>query len=139
MQPKKHIDDNLADLYVISLLPEGVKISIKNGRIIHEKPKSGDGFMATLSNAMHAMRRWLNSDNRTSGINEIYSIVQQSFMNVQELIDEKTQSSYLDRYDRLYPNVVTGIENYKRTYSDDAYIVSRCNVIIGNIQTFLNT
>jgi hypothetical protein len=136
MQPKKHIDDNLADLYVISLLPEGVKISIKNGRIIHEKPKGGDGFMSSVSNIMHGMKRWMNSDNRTSGINEIYTIVQRSFMNVNELLEEKYQS-YLTRYDRLYPDVVTGIENYKRTYSDDAYIVSRCNVIIGNIQTFL--
>ena len=53
----KHIDDNLSDLYVISLLPVDVKISIRNGRIIHEKPKGGEGFMSTVSNAMHSMKR----------------------------------------------------------------------------------
>ena len=84
MDIRPHIDDNLSDLGVISLLQEGVKISLRNGRIIHEKPRGGEGFMSSLSSAMTSMKRWINNDNRTSGMNEINRVIQQSFVILQE-------------------------------------------------------
>jgi hypothetical protein len=131
MEIKPHIDDNLSDLGVISLLQEGVKISLRNGRIVHEKPKGGDGFMSSLSNAMNSMKRWLNNDNRTSGMNEINRVIQQSFIILNDAND-----SYVKMYKELYPKVIVGLENYRRTYGDDPYIISRCNIIITNLQTY---
>jgi len=29
----KHVDDNLTDLYLLSMLPEGVKLSMKNPKV----------------------------------------------------------------------------------------------------------
>ena len=34
-------------------------------------------------------------------------------------------------------HVIKGIENYKRTYSDDAFIRARCDIITNNISPFL--
>lgn len=131
MDIRPHIDDNLSDLGVISLLQEGVKISLRNGRIIHEKPRGGEGFMSSLSSAMTSMKRWINNDNRTSGMNEINRVIQQSFVILQE-----TNESYRKMYNDLYPKVIIGLENYRRTYADDPYIISRCNILINNLQTY---
>ena len=131
MEIKPHIDDNLSDLGVISLLQEGVKISLRNGRIIHEKPRGGEGFMSSLSSAMTSVKRWFNNDNRTSGMNEINRVIQQSFVIV---ID--ANESYVKMYMDLYPKVIVGLQNYRRTYADDPYIISRCNIIINNLQTY---
>lgn len=125
----KHIDDNLTDLHILSLLPEGVKISIRSGRLVHEKPKSGEGVMDVLSNSFNSLRRWYNNDNRTSGMNEIYGIVQESFRIVKEVDD-----NYKRQYAELYPRVIIGIQNYMRTYKDDSFIMSRCTILIDRIR-----
>lgn len=125
----KHIDDNLTDLYLLSMLPEGVKLSLRNGRIVHEKPKSGEGVMSFVSQSFNSLRRWYNNDNRVTAMNEIYSIVQTATKIMEECKDEKI----LERYSKIFPKVIQGIENYSRTYKDDAFIVSRCNIIKDNI------
>ena len=126
----KHIDDNLTDLYLLSMLPEGVKVSIRNGRIVHEKPKSGEGVMSFVASSFNSLRRWYNNDNRVSGTNEIYNVIQTSFKILEENVDDKLTQ----RYKTILPKVIEGIENFMRTYKDDAYIVSRCNIIIDNIK-----
>ncbi len=127
----KHVDDNFTDLYLLSMLPEGVKLSIRNGRIVHEKPKSGEGVMSFVSQSFNSLRRWYNNDNRVTAMNEIYSIVHVAIKIMEECIDEKI----LKRYFEILPKVIQGIENYSRTYKDDAFIVSRCMIIIDNIKT----
>lgn len=128
----KHIDDNLTDLYLLSLLPEGVKVSIRNGRIVHERPKSGEGVMSFVASSFNSLRRWYNNDNRMSGINEIYNVIHTSFRILEENTDDKLNQRYKD----LFPKVIEGIENFMRTYKDDAYIVSRCNIIIDNTKGY---
>ena len=128
----KHIDDNLTDLYLLSMLPEGVKISMRNGRIVHEKPKSGEGVMSFVASSFNSLRRWYNNDNRVSGTNEIYNVVQTTFRILEETVDDRLK----ERYKILFPKVIEGIENYMRTYKDDAYIVSRCNIITDNMRDY---
>lgn len=128
----KHIDDNLTDLYLLSLLPEGVKVSIRNGRIVHERPKSGEGVMSFVASSFNSLRRWYNNDNRMSGINEIYNVIHTSF----RILEENTDDKLSQRYKDLFPKVIEGIENFMRTYKDDAYIVSRCNIIIDNTRGY---
>ena len=128
----KHIDDNLTDLYLLSMLPEGVKVSIRNGRIVHEKPKSGEGVMSFVASSFNSLRRWYNNDNRVSGTNEIYNVIHTSFKILEENVDDKLTQ----RYRTILPKVIEGIENFMRTYKDDAYIVSRCNIIIDNIKDY---
>tara|TARA_R110002074_G_C12524382_1_gene664441 strand:+ start:1829 stop:2224 length:396 start_codon:yes stop_codon:yes gene_type:complete len=128
----KHVDDNLTDLYLLSMLPEGVKVSIRNGRIVHERPKSGEGVMSFVASSFNSLRRWYNNDNRMSGINEIYTVVHTSF----KILDETSDDKLIQRYKVLFPKVIEGIENFMRTYKDDAYIVSRCNIIIDNTRDY---
>jgi len=127
----KHVDDNLTDLYLLSMLPEGVKLSIRNGRIVHEKPKSGEGVMSFVSQSFNSLRRWYNNDNRITAMNEIYGIIQTAIKIMEESQDEKI----LERYSTILPRVIQGIENYSRTYKDDAFIVSRCMIIVDNIKS----
>ena len=129
----KCIDDNLTDLNLISLLPEGVKISVRNGRIVHEHPKGEN----VVTNVAGSFKRWFFNDNRKSGVSELYNIVKQAL----QLINDKvvTESSYYyTKYMEIFPKVIEGIRNYQMTYKDDAYITSRCNVIIDGINSVIN-
>ena len=125
----KHIDDNLTDLHILSLLPEGVKVSVRHGRLVHEKPKTGEGAMAFVSSSMNSLRRWYNNDSRVSGMNEIFTIVQNSLK-----ILEGSDEHYVIQYKNVLPKLIEGIQNYMRTYKDDAFITSRCNVLLERIQ-----
>lgn len=131
----KHVDDNLTDLYLLSMLPEGVKLSLRNGRIVHEKPKSGEGVMSFVSQSFNSLRRWYNNDNRVTAMNEIYDIINTA----STIMDESIDDDIMKRYTTLLPKVMQGIENYSRTYKDDAFIVSRCMIIIDNIKSRMRT
>ena len=39
----------------------------------------------------------------------------------------------------ILPRVIDGINNFKLTYRDDAFITSRCNVIIDGINSIVNS
>ena len=125
----KCVDDNLTDLNLVSLLTEGVKISVRNGRIFHELPK-GENI---VHNVMNSTKRWFHNDNRKSGVQELYAIVKQSLVLIKENLEKN--SYYYNKYVEIFPKVIAGIENYKRTYQDDAYIMSRCAVIIDAINS----
>jgi hypothetical protein len=124
----KCIDDNLTDLHIISLIKEGVKIYVRNGRIAHQQPKGEN----VLQNMWGSTKRWFYNDNRRSGVDEIYNIVKQGIKIVQGLESDKF---YCKKYIELLPKVIEGINNYKKTYSEDSYMQSRCNVIINGIQS----
>ena len=71
-------------------------------------------------------------------IDELYNIVKQAL----QLINDKvvTESSYYyTKYMEIFPKVIEGIRNYQMTYKDDAYITSRCNVIIDGINSVINS
>lgn len=127
----KHIDDNFTDLYTIAMLPEGVKLNIRNGRIVHDSPKSGEGVMSFVSDTFNSMRRWYNNDNRITATNEVYSIVQTAFV-ILETADEDLER----RYRHIFPQVSDGIVNYMKTYAKDTFITARCKIIIDNIKNF---
>ena len=129
----KCVDDNLTDLNLISLLTEGVKISVRNGRIFHELPK-GENI---VHNVMNSTKRWFHNDNRKSGVQELYAIIKQSLVLIKENLEKN--SYYYNKYVEIFPKVIAGIENYKRTYQDDSYITSRCTVIIDAINSVQGT
>ena len=87
--------------------------------------------MSFISGTFNSMRRWYNNDNRVTSMNEIYNIIQASFANI-ETVDLDLERRY--RY--IFPQVIDGIKNYMRTYGNDVYITSRCQIIIDNINTF---
>ena len=126
----KTIDDNLTDLSILASLPEGVKISVRSGRIVLERPKGTN----IVQDALGSLKRWIYSDNRKSGIDEIYNIVTKSI----ELVNSLEEGDHNKAmYKKIFPGVIKGIENYKRTYSDDAFIRARCDIITNNISPFL--
>lgn len=126
----KYIDDNLTDLNILALLPEGVKISVRSGRIVHETIKDGN----FLAGAINSVKRWVFNDNRKSGVQEIYTIVELAVKILRAL---EVGGVYHEMYMDILPKVATGIENYKRTYKDDAFVASRCNIIIRNIKALV--
>ena len=127
----KHIDDNFTDLYTLAMLPEGVKINIRNGRIVHESAKSGEGVMSFVSGTFNAVRRWYNNDNRITAMNEIYVIIQTAF-----IILETADVDLERRYFQIIPQVIEGIKNYMRTYNSDTFITARCKIVIDNLKSF---
>ena len=127
----KFIDDNFTDLYTLAMLPEGVKLTMRNGRIVQEGAKSGEGIMSFVSSTYNALRRWYNNDNRITAINEIYTIIQTSFK-----ILETAEYDLQRRYLQLFPQVVDGIKNYMKTYSKDTFITARCKILIDNINAY---
>jgi hypothetical protein len=127
----KFIDDNFTDLYTLAMLPEGVKLTMRNGRIVQEGAKSGEGVMSFISSTFNAMRRWYNNDNRITAMNEIYTIIQTSFK-ILETADYDLQRRYL----HIFPQVVDGIKNYMKTYSKDTFITARCKILIDNINAY---
>lgn len=127
----KFIDDNFTDLYTLAMLPEGVKLIIRNGRIVQEGAKSGEGIMSFISSTFNSMRRWYNNDNRITAMNEIYTIIQTSFK-----ILETADNDLERRYRHIFPQVVDGIKNYMKTYSKDTFITARCKILIDNINSF---
>ena len=129
----KCVDDNLTDLNLVSLLTEGVKISVRNGRIFHELPK-GENI---IHNVMNSTKRWFHNDNRKLGVQELYAIIKQSLVLIKENLEKN--SYYYNKYVEIFPKVIAGIENYKRTYQDDSYITSRCTVIIDAINSVQET
>jgi hypothetical protein len=64
-------------------------------------------------------------------MNEIYDIINTA----STIMDESIDDDIMKRYNTLLPKVMQGIENYSRTYKDDAFIVSRCMIIIDNIKS----
>lgn len=82
---------------------------------------------------MNSTKRWFHNDNRKSGVQELYAIVKQSLVLIKENLEKN--SYYYNKYVEIFPKVIAGIENYKRTYQDDAYIMSRCTVIIDAINS----
>ena len=125
----KTIDDNLTDLSILGSLPEGVKISVRSGRIVLERPKG----VNVVQDVMCSLKRWMYSDTRKSGIDEVYSIVTKSIELVNSLGPENHNRKM---YMKVFPLVIVGIENYKRTYSDDPFIRARCDIIMNNVQPF---
>ena len=128
----KCIDDNLTDLNIISLLTEGVKLSVRNGRISHELPK-GENIVA---NAAGSAKRWFFNDNRRSGVGEVYSVIKQTLVIMKDML--VPGAFYYNKYVDILPRVIEGIENYKTTYKDDTFITSRCNVIVDAIHSVLH-
>ena len=121
----QHIDDNMTDLHVLALLKPGVKLSIVSGRIVHEKPKTG-GFVSCF---VGSFKRWVNQDNRKSGVENIYNIVRVALQIMQETSHPE--------YKGVLKQVITGLEAFQKTYQDDAFIQARTKVIMENIHNAL--
>lgn len=128
----KYIDDNMTDLYTIAMLPEGVKLSIRHGRLIHDPAKSGEGVMAFISGTFNAVKRWYNNDNRATAVNEVYSVIHTAFK-----VIETADQDLTSRYQQVFPLVIQGIENYSRTYGTDTFITARCKILVDNLKGIL--
>lgn len=126
----KYIDDNMTDLYTIAMLPEGVKLSIRHGRLVHDPSKSGEGVMAFISGTFNAVKRWYNNDNRATAVNEVYSVIQTAFK-----VIETADQDLVSRYQQVFPLVIQGIENYSRTYGTDTSITARCKILVDNLKS----
>ena len=62
-------------------------------------------------------------------MNEIFIIIQNAMK-----IMEEAEEHYATQYRKVLPKVIEGIQNYMRTYKDDAFITSRCNVLLERIR-----
>ena len=109
--------DLFTDLEVLGMLKQDDKICIRDGRISIEKKT----HPVTL-----AMRRWINNDGRRITIMQINSIISQS---LQVCKENREKIWTISQFYRHFINVLRGLQNMKKTYSDDSAIVARLNVI----------
>ena len=140
MSFEKLIEDNLTELNIITLIPENGRVRVHHGHIKIEPDKVGRGIMSTASWLINAGRRWYFNDNRISGISAISDTVQQSFNLIEEIKtkpDFTMGTWYTNTFLQRYDGVIKGLTNYKNTYSHDAYIVSRCELLVNKIKKYL--
>ena len=112
--------DLFTDLEVLSMIKENDKICIRDGHI-------------TIEHKSHpiktAMRRWINNDSRRLSIMQINSIITKSLQVCSESRNDSEKFWVIEQFYNHFTNVIDGLSNLKKTYSDDSSIVARINVI----------
>ena len=113
--------DLFTELEVLSMIQEDDKLCIRDGHISIEK--RNHPFKV-------AIRRFFNNDGRRLTLMQINSIISKALHTCSEVRNDPDGSWKLEQFSILFRNVIVGLENLKKTYSDDSAIVARLKVII---------
>ena len=112
--------DIFTDLEVLSMIKEYDKICIRDGHI-------------TIERKTHpiktAVRRWANNDSRRLTIMQINNLISQSLQLCLEARNDSEKIWTIDQFCKHFTNILDGLSNLKKTYTDDSAIVARLNVI----------
>lgn len=119
------ITDLFTDLEVLSMIKENDKICIRDGHIAIEQKGS---------KVQIAIRRYLNHDSRRSMIMEVNRIISQSLQVCNEQRDDQDKQWAMEQFHKHFQNIIEGIQNLKKTYFNDSFIVARLNVTIEMLQ-----
>ena len=130
------VNNNILNLKIISSLNKDDKLAINT----ENKDMSIESNDFTQS-----IRRWWNSQSRTQSIDQIESVINESFQITDTIFEEENnsdveicdikdnfkeeKSSILHRFLIDLTGVKRGLDNLKLTYNDDVKIISRINVL----------
>ena len=127
------INSNILNLKIISSLNKDDKLAINDNEIFIE-----------ANDFSQAIRRWWNSQSRSQSLDQIESVINDSFNITDVIFEEESNnmeireenesfreenSSVLQRYLIELKGVNRGLDNLKLTYNDDVTIISRINIL----------
>ena len=131
-------DELLTDLHVISLVPPGGRLCIRQGRLSVERNTNGSqqSIYSLPSNISVALRRWFNHDNRTNTIVLMTTSILRTFDLIKEIEkSSKSNSSWLlEQFQEKLRSANKGIENMILTYKNDATTYSKLVIISDRIK-----
>ena len=114
------ITDIFTDLEVISMIKENDKLCIRDGHIKVEV-KSNPRLIA--------VRRWINNDSRRSTLMEINNTIQNALQICKESFNDNEKLWTVEQFKKHFTNVIVGLNNLKKTYHEDSYIIARIIVL----------
>ena len=123
------IDNTIAGLKVISMVPKNGKLAVKKGQLCLESQLKAQG-----------LRRWLNGDSRDMTLLHVKNTVSNAFkigrmlMNADHnnvsVIEETMRMWTLERIATELEKSETGLLNLKTTYADDSMILATIDVMV---------
>jgi len=129
---QKKIDQNILNLKILSKIKENDKLLTNNDLLEIDSP-----------HLLQAINRWYNNENRNITIEKLNSILEDTFLITENLLNENKEKKNLEETNtQIFQNLIlemknslVGLENLKKTYSTDILISSQIDLLIGKLST----
>lgn len=127
MNIEDQIDNTIASLKIIGMVPKNGKLSVRKGQLTLEK-----------DDHLQKLRRWIYKDSRELMLMHIKNTINNAIMLSKGLIDGKIETDLkmwsIQSLAKEMQNCIMGLTNLKTTYSDDSIIICSLDVISERLQ-----
>nr|QDY51976.1 hypothetical protein 2_48 [Mimiviridae sp. ChoanoV1] len=131
-ETQKKIDQNILNLKILSKIKENDKLLTNNELLEIDSP-----------HIFQSINRWYNNENRNITIEKLNSILEDTFLITENLLNENKEEKNLEETNtQIFQNLIlemknslVGLENLKKTYSTDILISSQIDLLIGKLST----
>lgn len=131
-ETQKKIDQNILNLKILSKIKENDKLLTNNELLEIDSP-----------HLFQSINRWYNNENRNITIEKLNSILEDTFLITENLLNENKEEKNLEETNtQIFQNLIlemknslVGLENLKKTYSTDILISSQIDLLIGKLST----
>lgn len=131
-ETQKKIDQNILNLKILSKIKENDKLLTNNELLEIDSP-----------HLFQSINRWYNNENRNITIEKLNSILEDTFLITEKLLNENKEEKNLEETNtQIFQNLIlemknslVGLENLKKTYSTDILISSQIDLLIGKLST----
>ena len=132
---QKFIDENILNLKIISKIKENDKLLANKSLLEIDSP-----------HLFQSVNRWYNKENRNITIEKLNNILEGTFKITKILLekekDNKEEKSLEDNNSQIFQNLIlemknslVGIENLKKTYSEDILASSQLDLLISKLSS----
>ena len=132
---QKFIDENILNLKIISKIKENDKLLANKSLLEIDSP-----------HLFQSVNRWYNKENRNITIEKLNNILEGTFKITKILLekekDNKEEKSLEDNNSQIFQtlilemkNSLVGIENLKKTYSEDILVSSQLDLLISKLSS----
>ena len=134
---QKFIDEKILNLKIISKIRENDKLLTNNNLLAIDSP-----------HLFQSVNRWYNNESRTITIDKLNDILDGTFAITKILLDQekrnnnKEKESLEENNSQIFQtfilemkNSLIGLENLKKTYSEDILISSQLDLLINKLNT----
>jgi len=132
---QKFIDENILNLKIISKIKENDKLLANKSLLEIDSP-----------HLFQSVNRWYNKENRNITIEKLNNILEGTFKITKILLEKeknnKEEKSLEDNNSQIFQNLIlemknslVGIENLKKTYSEDILASSQLDLLISKLSS----
>lgn len=132
---QKFIDENILNLKIISKIKENDKLLANKSLLEIDSP-----------HLFQSVNRWYNKENRNITIEKLNNILEGTFKITKILLEKekgnKEEKSLEDNNSQIFQtlilemkNSLVGIENLKKTYSEDILVSSQLDLLISKLSS----